>query len=150
MATVCELTADFEEPLTFLYEMFLENVETAVGWGTGWDIVREDSFKRADGASIRQVWGFSAAYARMDGLGGYVSFWMQFTELDGMTEISVMVSSPYEKREKQSSHYRRAHQVALRLLEFCVAPYQEIHPSVNTLKRIADSVRVDPTEHSTT
>lgn len=144
MATVCELTADFDEPLTFLYEMLRENIYTAVRWGTSWDVIREEAFRRADGALVRQVLGFSAAYARTDGLGGYVSFWLQFTELESATEVIVTVSSPYEKQGKHSAHYKRAHQVALRLLEFCVAPYQEIHPSVNTLKRIADSVRVTP------
>lgn len=150
MATVCELTADFDEPLTYLYEMFRENVGTALRWGTDWDVIREEAIRRADGAVVRQVWGFSAAYARTDGLGGYVSFLLQFTEMAGTTEVSVTVSSPYEKQGKQSAHYKRAHQVALRLLEFCVAPYEDIHPRVSTLKRIVDSVRVSPQKGTAT
>jgi hypothetical protein len=146
MATVCELAAAFDSPLTHLYEMFRENVRTAVRWGTNWDIVREEIFRRADGANVRQVWGFSSAYARMDGMGGHVSFWAQLVELDGETEVTVTVSSPYEKRGENTSHYRRAHQVALRLLEFCVAPYEEIHPRINKLMRLAETLRTSPTE----
>ncbi|MEM6280880.1 MAG: hypothetical protein AAF787_01700 [Chloroflexota bacterium] len=150
MATTCELTATFEEPLTVLYEQFRDNIHAALRWGTNWDIIREDVLRRADGALMRQVWGFSAAYARMDGMGGHVSFMMQFTEFETETRVEVTVSSPYEKHSKDSAHYRRAHQVALRLMEFSVAPYEEIHPGVNTLKRIVDSVRVKPTESTAT
>ena len=60
MATVCELSADFEEPITFLYEMFRHNIHTAIQWGTGWEIIREEAIRRADGATVRFAWGFSA------------------------------------------------------------------------------------------
>jgi hypothetical protein len=150
MATVCELSTTFEEPLTVLYEMFRDNVQSALQWGTSWDVIREDVFRHGEGAVTRQVWGFSSAYARMDGMGGHVTFMLQFTERDTETDVRVTVSSPYEKRADDSAHYRRCHQVALRLLEFCVAPYEEIHPRVSALKRIADTIRISPTQRTAT
>jgi len=149
MATVCDLAAEFDEPLTYLYEMFRTNALEAENWGTRWDIVRDEAFRRADGALVRQVWGHSSAYARMDGMGGYVSYMLQFVG-GPHTEITVTVSSPYHKRGHQTDHDRRCRQVALRLLEFCVAPYEEIHPRVGTLKRIADGVRVIPSQNPAT
>ena len=149
MATVCDLEADFDESLPLLYEMFRENTVKAERWGTRWDIIRDEAFRRADGAIVRQVWGYSSAYARMDGMGGHVSYMLQFVG-GTQTEISVTVSSPYEKRGQDSAHYRRCHQVALRLFEFCVAPYEEIHPRLATLKRLTGSDSVAPTENPAT
>ncbi|MEO0564407.1 MAG: hypothetical protein AAF125_20045 [Chloroflexota bacterium] len=136
MATVCELAASFGEAMPTLYTMFSDNIEAATHWGTRWDIVRDETFTREDGATVQQVWGFTSAYARLDGMGGHVSFLMRMTEFERTTEISVTVGSPYEKHSKNSAYYRRNHQVALRMLEFCVAPYDEIHPRVRQLKRL--------------
>lgn len=149
MATVCKLSATFHDPLTLLYEMFLENTEEAGNWGTKWDIVEEQAFPLVDGNAVRLVWGFTSAYARMDGMGGHVTFTLKFTQFDYGTTIDVTVSSPYEGSRDNSAYYRRNHQVALRLLEFCVAPYGKIHPRVGTLKRIADSLRTNPIERTT-
>jgi hypothetical protein len=149
MATICELQAAFEEPQPFLYEMLISNLQSAERWGTRWDVVRDEAMTAAGGEHIRQVWGFTTAYARMDGMGGHVSFLMKFIAYEGTTEIQVVVTSPYEKKSSKSAYYRRNHQVALRLLEFCVAPYDEIHPRVGTIKRIADSVLSKPTHRTT-
>lgn len=150
MATVCELSAVFDDRLTTLYEQLNDNIGTAVRWGTAWDIVRDVTFVTDDGATVRQLWGFTSAYARMDGMGGHVSFLVELVGMGGETEITVTATSPYEGRGKNSAYYKRNHQIALRLLEFCVAPYEDIHPRVGTLKRIADNLRVRPeTNHGT-
>lgn len=143
MATICELSAAFAEPVIELYDMFRHNAREAIRWGTQWDIIRDEMVYTADGAPARQVWGFSSAFARTDGMGGYVSFRLMFTEYADESVIDVVVSSPYESRSQQSAYYKRNHQVALRLLEFCVAPYDEIHPSVRALKRVMGGLRSD-------
>ncbi|MFZ4815172.1 MAG: hypothetical protein ACOYL5_11605 [Phototrophicaceae bacterium] len=138
MATVCELSTTFEELLITLYEKLLTNLQQATQWGTVWDIVHQDTLEVASGKRIRHLWGFTSAFQHTDGLGGRISFWVQFTESAQVTEVLVKVASPYEGvGNGVSKHYRRAHAVALRLLEFCVAPYEEIHPSLATLKRLA-------------
>ena len=129
--------------------MFVENAASAVQWGTRWDIVKDEAFITSDHEHVRQLWGFTSAYARMDGMGGHVSFLVKFIEFNGGTAVDVTVSCPYEGRGEQSAYYKRNHQVALRLLEFCVAPYEEIHPRVGTLKRIANSLRSKPIEGTT-
>lgn len=150
MATTCELTAVFQEPPELLYEQLKANIHTAMKWGTHWDMIREEAFVLESGIPIQQIWGFSAAYARVDGMGGHVNFWVRIAADGTQTEVNVVVSSPYEGRGgKHSAYYRRAHHVALRLLEFCVAPYEDIHPRLGTLKRILDSLRPSPTQRAT-
>jgi len=149
MATVCELSAAFEDSLRTLHSMFIDNIETAARWGTRWDVVRDETLTTAEGETVRLVWGFTTAYARIDGMGGHVSYLMKFIEYNGTTEINVVVTSPYEKNGKNSAYFRRNHKVALRLLEFCVAPYEEIHPRVGTLKRVFASLLSRPAQPTT-
>ncbi len=150
MATVCELSAQFDEAGTVLYSMFADNVDVARQWGTHWDIVRDETLETVDGALVRQLWGFTTAYARLDGMGGHVSFLLKFIGYpSGATEINVVVTSPYEKNGRRSAYYHRSHRVGLRLLEFCVAPYNQIHPRVGAIERLINSFRRSPTQHST-
>lgn len=150
MATTCELTAVFDESIQSLYDQFAENMTIAERWGTRWDVVREVRYELADGAVVWEVWGFTSAYARVDGMGGHVSFVMTFTTDGTETALTAAVSSPYEGRGEHSAHYRRSHQVALRLMEFCVAPYEAIHPRVGRLKRLTDNLRSSTAPHGGT
>lgn len=136
MATVCQLTSQFQESPSVLYEMFTHNIQDAQRLGTRWDVIQEENFHLANGNVIKQVIGYSSAFARVDGMGGFVNFVVRFTT-DGLTtEVDVMVSSPYQSRKKHSSYDRRNHHVALRLLEFCVAPYKEIHTHLHLFHRL--------------
>jgi hypothetical protein len=149
MATVCELNAGFEDALHTLHGMFIDNIEAAAHWGTRWDVVRDETITTADGETVRLVWGFTTAYARIDGMGGHVSYLMKFIEYDHTTEINVVVTSPYERNTRKSAYFRRNHKVALRLLEFCVAPYEEIHPRVGAFKRMFTSLLSRPAQRTT-
>lgn len=135
--------------MSALFDMFFDNLDKAAHWGTRWDIVRDEHLLTPERAPVRQVWGYTTAYARMDGMGGHVSFLMKFTEYAHTTEIRVVVASPYEKNGRNSAYYQRNHQVALRLLEFCVAPYAEIHPRVGALQRLLGGFRREPARTTT-
>ena len=93
MATVCQLTSQFQESPSVLYEMFTHNIQDAQRLGTRWDVIQEENFHLANGNVIKQVIGYSSAFARVDGMGGFVNFVVRFTT-DGLTtEVDVMVSS---------------------------------------------------------
>jgi hypothetical protein len=149
MPTVCELSAGFEDSLDALFDTFFNNLDEASRWGTRWDVVRDEQLLTLGDDPVRQVWGFTTAYARMDGMGGHVTFLIKFVAYARTTEIRVVVTSPYEKNGRNSAYYQRNHQVALRLLEFCVAPYEEIHPRIGTLQRLLGGLRREPARSTT-
>jgi hypothetical protein len=141
MATTCELVEVFEESFIDLHEMFLRNIKEASRWGTRYDLIKDDQHFSSDNMPVRQFWGFSSAYALTDGLGGHVSFVVKLTaHKAGDTEITVTVASPYEKRDRRSAYYKRNHKVALRLLEFCIAPYSEIHPHLGRIQQFTSTI----------
>jgi len=150
MATVCQLTSQFQESPACLYQMFTENIQQAQRLGTRWDVIQEENFQLANGGIVKQVIGYSSAFARVDGMGGFVNFVVRFTTDGVTTEVDVTVSSPYQSRKKHSSYDRRNHHVALRLLEFCVAPYSEIHTHLNFVKRVLSGILPHPTSSSAT
>ncbi|MGV2434521.1 MAG UNVERIFIED_CONTAM: hypothetical protein LVT10_06250 [Anaerolineae bacterium] len=70
MATVCQLTSQFQESPACLYQMFTENIQQAQRLGTRWDVIQEENFQLANGGIVKQVIGYSSAFARVDGMVG--------------------------------------------------------------------------------
>jgi hypothetical protein len=50
--------------------MFTENIQQAQRLGTRWDVIQEENFQLANGGIVKQVIGYSSAFARVDGMVG--------------------------------------------------------------------------------